>query len=160
MKKLVLLVCVACLAASVGVAGAYFGVQRSVADNVVTAGKVSVVTDPTVSALVMDDLAPGTADVRWMTVTNDGSLPTDVIVTNARRAGITAFYNVLECTVTNGDTEIYSGLLSQMQTDPVALAPGESANLGFEIVIPAEANNSFAGDHTRFTLYFDAQQQR
>ena len=85
MKRLVLLGCVVCFALSAGVAGAYFTTQRSIADNVVTAGTVSVAVDPTVSAVTIDNLAPGAAQVRSFTVTNDGTLPSGVTVTSPLR---------------------------------------------------------------------------
>lgn len=160
MKRFVLLVCVLCIAASAGVAGAYFSTQRLVADNVVRAGNISLAVEPTSSAVNVENLAPGVAEVRRLTVTNDGTLPADISVTNLRRAGITAFYNALECAVFHGETEVYRGLLSEMQTLPVALAPGESAALDFAVLLPAEAPNSFSGDYTRFTLYVNGEQQR
>ncbi len=160
MKRIVLLLCAVCVAASVGVAGAYFTVQRSVADNVIRAGTVSVSTEPTASAVSVENLAPGAAEVRWLTVTNDGTLPADVVVTGAKKAGITAFYNLLECSVTHGSTEVYRGLLSEMKTAPVRLDPAESATLGFAVLLPAETTSAVAGDYVRLTLYVDAEQQR
>lgn len=160
MKRIILLACAVGLVVSVGVAGAYFNAQRSIADNVIRAGTVSVSVEPTSSAVSIDTLAPGTAQVRSLRVTNDGTLPCTVSVTNARRAGITAFYNALECSVSSGGTEVYRGLLSQMKTEPVPLAPGESIVLDFAVLLPGGADNSHAGDYTRMTLYVDAQQQR
>lgn len=160
MKRIVLCVCAVGLVVSVGVAGAYFNAQRTVADNVIRAGNVSVSVEPTSSAVSIDNLAPGTAQMRSLRVTNDGSLPCTVVVSNARRAGITAFYNALECSVSTGGTEIYRGLLSQMKTAPIALAPAESVVLDFAVALPAEADNSHAGDYTRMTLIIDAEQQR
>lgn len=160
MKRIVLLVCVLCIAASAGVAGAYFSAQKLVADNVVRAGSISLAVEPVSSAVSVENLAPGVVEVRRLTVTNDGTLPAGISVTNQRKAGITAFYNVLECAVFHGETELYRGLLNEMQTLPVQLVPGESAALDVAVLLPAEAPNSFSGDYTRFTLYVNAEQQR
>lgn len=160
MKRIILFLCAACVATSVGVAGAYFTAQRSVADNVIRAGTVSVTAEPTTAAVSVENLAPGIAEVRTLTVTNDGSLPVDVVVTEAKKAGITAFYNALECSVTHAGTEVYRGLLSGMRTSPVRLAPAESATLNFAVLLPSGVAKTLAGDYVRLTLYVDAEQLR
>ena len=160
MKRIVLIVCVALCASGVGFAGAYFTAQQSVPDNVIRAGTVAVAAVPGSEAISMENLAPGSAQVRALTVTNTGSLPADIRVTGAKRAGITAFYNVLECAVTAGDTLLYRGLLSELATEPLPLAPGASSDLEFAVMIPEEAPNSLSGDYVRLTLYVDAEQSR
>lgn len=106
----------------------------------------------------MENLAPGESQSRVLSVTNTGSLPVDVSVTEAKRAGITAFYNALHCSVSVGNGSVYDGTLAGMQTAPVRLGPGESAELEFAITIPADAPNSLSGDYVRVTLYVDAAQ--
>jgi hypothetical protein len=160
MKRIVLLICVALVASGFGAAGAYFTAQQSVPDNVISAGTVAVSTEPTSEAISMENLAPGTPQSRTLSVTNTGSLPVDVRVTGAKRAGITAFFNVLECTVKSGDQTVYSGLLSELATSPVPLAPGQSAALDFAVLVPVDAPNTLSGDYVRLTLYVDAEQAR
>ncbi len=158
MKRAVLLACVMALAGSIGFAGAYFTAQTSVPDNVIRAGTVAVSASPTSEAISMENLAPGESQSRVLSVTNTGSLPVDVSVTEAKRAGITAFYNALHCSVSVGNGSVYDGTLAGMQTAPVRLGPGESAELEFAITIPADAPNSLSGDYVRVTLYVDAAQ--
>ncbi len=160
MKRIVLLICVALCAGGIGFAGAYFTAQQSIPDNVIRAGTVAVAAAPASEAISMENLAPGTPQSRTLSVTNTGSLPVGVSVTGARRAGITAFYNVLECTVTAGGTAVYNGLLSELATTPVPLAPGESSDLEFSVLIPPGVANSLASDHVRLTLYVNAEQSR
>ncbi|MBE0416932.1 MAG: hypothetical protein IBX63_04125 [Coriobacteriia bacterium] len=158
MKRTVMLVCAMVLAGSVGFAGAYFTAQTSVPENVISAGTVAVTAAPASEAISMENLAPGQPQSRVLTVTNTGSLPVDVSVTEAKRAGITEFYNALVCSVNAGGQSIYEGVLAGMQTAPVRLVPGESAELEFAVTIPAEAGNNLVGDYVKLTLYVDAVQ--
>lgn len=158
MKRAVVLMCAMVFAGSVGFAGAYFSAQTLVQENVIRAGTVAVSAEPTAEAISMDNLAPGESQSRTLTVTNTGSLPVDVSVTEAKRAGITAFYNILNCSVSTVDGSVYDGVLAGMSTAPVRLAPGESAELRFAITIPAEAGNTFRGNYVKVTLYVDAAQ--
>ncbi len=160
MKRIVLLICVALCASGIGFAGAYFTAQQSIPDNVIRAGTVAVAAAPASEAISMENLAPGTPQSRTLSATNTGSLPVAVSVTGAKSAGITAFYNVLECTVTAGGTAVYNGLLSELATTPVPLAPGESTELEFAVLIPPDAPNSLAADYVRLTLYVNAEQSR
>ena len=68
-------------ALAVGGAGAYFTAQVQVPNSVIRAGSVAISTQPTSAPLAIDALAPGTSAVRPMSVVNDGSLPSDIIVT-------------------------------------------------------------------------------
>ncbi|HET6498289.1 MAG TPA: TasA family protein [Coriobacteriia bacterium] len=158
MKRAVLLTCALALAGSVGFATAYFTAQVSVPDNVIRAGTVAVTAAPVSEAISMENLAPGQSQSRVLTVTNTGSLPVDVSVTEARRAGITEFYQALRCSASSGGQALYDGALSGMATAPVRLAPGQSAEIEFAVLIPAEAGNSLIGDYVRLTLYVNASQ--
>lgn len=158
MKRMVLLICTVLVGGCVGFAGAYFTAQQSVPDNVIRAGTVAVSAEPASEALSMENLAPGTPNTRTLTVSNTGSLPVGVSVTEAKRAGITAFYNVLTCVVTHGTETVYDGPLAGLSTLPVSLAPGESADLDFAICIPADVPNNMAGNHVKITLYVNAEQ--
>jgi hypothetical protein len=158
MRRAVVWVCVMALAGSVGFAGAYFTAQTSVPENVISAGTVAVIAAPDTGAISMENLAPGEPSSRVLTVTNTGSLPVDVSVTEAKRAGITEFYNALTCSVSGGGEGLYQGALAGMQTAPVRLAPGESAELEFAVTIPADAPNTLTGDYVKLTLYVDAAQ--
>ena len=158
MKRAVMLVCAMALAGSVGVAGAYFTAQTSVPENVISAGTVAVTAAPASEAVSMANLAPGEPQSRVLTVTNTGSLPVDVSVTEAKRAGITEFYNALTCVVSGGGGPVYQGALAGMRTAPVRLAPGQSTELEFAVTIPAGAGNTLIGDYVKLTLYVDAAQ--
>lgn len=158
MKRAVLLACALALAGSVGFAAAYFTAQVSVPDNVIRAGTVAVTAAPVSEAISMENLAPGQGQSRVLTVTNTGSLPVDVSVTEARRAGITEFYQALRCAASSGGQALYDGALAGMATAPVRIAPGQSAEIEFAVLIPAEAENSLIGDYVRLTLYVNASQ--
>jgi hypothetical protein len=148
----------ALVALSIGAAGAYFTAQVQVPDSVVRAGQVAVSTEPTSAPLSIDSLAPGAIAVRPLSVLNDGTLPTDITVTAAKKAGITDFYNALTCRVTCGGLELYNGTLSAMRTTPLRLAPGARGELRFEVGLPADAGNDLAEDYTKLSLYVDAEQ--
>ncbi len=120
-------------ALAVGAAGAYFAAQVQVPDSMIRAGSVAISTLPTSAPLAIDALAPGTTAVRPMSVVNDGSLASDIIVTAKKSAGITEFYDSLACTVTCGGTPLYAGTLSSLRTLPLRLAPGARGELRFEV---------------------------
>ena len=94
--------------------GAYFAAQVQVADSVIRAGSVAISTVPTTAPLAIDALAPGTSAVRSLAVINDGSLPSDLVVTSSKKAGITEFYDALAARVSCSGTEVYSGSLSAL----------------------------------------------
>ncbi|MBE0476923.1 MAG: hypothetical protein IBX62_07500 [Coriobacteriia bacterium] len=158
MRRWILPACAALLALTLG-AGAYFTGQAQVPDNIIRAGIVKVSAEPT-AALSVDGLAPGTTAVRPLHVANDGDLPVNVVVTLAKKAGITEFFNALTCRVTEGDAVLYDGPLSTLRTAPVALQPGRRAEMRFALGLPAEAGNSLAGDYCKVTVYVDAEQSR
>lgn len=145
-------------ALAIGAAGAYFTAQVQVPDSVIRAGSVSVSTLPTSAPLAIDSLAPGTSAVRPMSVVNDGALASDIIVTAKKSAGISEFYDALDCTVTCGDAELYSGKLSSLRTAPLRLATGSRGELHFEVGIPATSTNTLASDYAKVSLYVDAEQ--
>lgn len=157
-KKALFTLIGAAAALAVGAAGAYFTAQVQVPDSVIRAGSVSISTLPTSSPLAIDALAPGTSASRPMSVVNDGSLASDVIVTAKKSAGITDFYDALECTVTCGETPLYTGTLADMRTAPLRLSAGARGELRFEVGMPATATNSLASDYAKVSLYVDAEQ--
>lgn len=157
-KRMMVTVIGALAALSMGAAGAYFAAQVQVADSLITAGSVAMSTVPTTSPLAIDALAPGSSAVRPLVLVNDGSLPSDFVVTASKKAGITEFYDALTARVSCAGTEIYNGPLSAMRTAPLRLAPGARGDLRFEIGLPASATNALAGDYTKVSLYVDAEQ--
>jgi len=158
MRRMVVLACAMALAGSIGFAGAYFTAQTSVPDNVISAGTIAVSATPEAGAISMENLAPGASQTRVLTVRNTGSLPVEVRVTEAKRAGITEFYNALRCVASSGGQSLYDGALAGMATAPVRIEPGQSAELEFAVGMPAEAGNTLIGDYVRLTLYVDAVQ--
>ncbi len=160
MNRIILLVCTVLLGGCVGFAGAYFTAQQSVPDNVISAGTVAVAAEPASEAISMENLAPGTPQSRTLKVSNTGSLPVGVTVTEAKRAGITVFYNVLTCVVTHEGETIYEGSLAGLSTAPVLLGPGESTDLDFAVCIPPGVPRTMAGDYVRVTLYVNAEQAK
>ncbi len=149
---------VAALALGMGATGAYFTAKTQVADNTIRAGRVAVSAEPTSAALSIDSIAPGASVVRTMSVLNDGNLPIDYVVTGAKRAGITEFYESLTCTVTVDNREVFAGPISALRTTPVAVAPGARSQMQFAVGLPGSAGNTLAGDYVRMTLYVDAEQ--
>ncbi len=148
----------ASLALSLGAATAYFTAQVQVPDSVITAGSLQVSAEPTTAPLSTSGLAPGVSSKKSLTVTNRGTTPADVIVTASKKAGITKFYEALECTATCGNTRLYSGSLAAMRTQPVRIPAGGSSEIKFEVGMPAELDNSYADDYTKISLYVDAEQ--
>jgi hypothetical protein len=160
MKRLMFVALVLTGGLMVGAAGAYFTAQAQVPDNVIKAGSVSVSTEPTSAAISIDSLAPGAVAVRPLSVVNDGVLPERFVVTAAKKAGITEFYDALTCRVTSEGTVLYEGTLGALRTVPVTLAPAAKARLEFAVGLPATAGNEIAGDYVKLSLYVDAEQVR
>lgn len=141
-----------------GFTGAYFTGQAKVPDNLIKAGSVAISAEPTSAALSVPSLAPGTTVQRSVTVVNDGTLPVEVVVSAAKSAGITTFWEALATTATANGGQVYAGPLATMKTLPVRLEPGQRAELGFGLGVPAAAGNDMAGDYAKFSLVVDAQQ--
>jgi len=158
MRRIYLLACAAVLAVCLGTAGAYFTGETMVQDNIITAGTVAISAEPTSAALSVDSLAPGRTISKPLTVVNDGTLPCTVVVTGAKKAGITDFYESLTCTVTHRGSVVYSGPMTALRTAPVTLDVGAREDLALAIALPAEADNDLAGDYVKMTLYVDAEQ--
>ncbi len=139
-------------------AGAYFTGQTQVAENIIRAGTVEVSCEPTQSALSIDPLAPGVESARVMTVRNAGTIPQTVVVSGAKKLGITAFWEALQVTVTHDGAVVYHGALSTMRTQPVEVGVGESELLTFKVELPADCDPDLAGDYVKLSLYVDAEQ--
>lgn len=159
MKRLLVYAAIMAAALSVGGARAYFTAQTEVKDSVITAGTVEVSVEPTSAALTIDALAPGETVSRTIEVRNSGTLDVNAVTTAAKKAGITDFWNALTCRVSCNGTELYSGALSLMRTDPVVVPKGGSATLTYAISLPADAGNDLQGDYVRASLYVDAEQR-
>lgn len=158
MKKIVVMVLAGLAALAVGAAGAYFTGQASVPDNVVKAGTVSVSTEPTSAALSIDALAPGATVTKPLTVVNDGDLAEAIVVTAAKKAGTTAFWEALTCRVTADGAALYDGPITGLRTVPLGIAAGARSQLQFAIGLPEAAGNDMAGKSAKFTVYVDAEQ--
>jgi len=158
MKKVIAFVLGLAVALSIGGAGAYFTAETTVQDNVVRAGEVSVSVEPTSAALTIDSLAPGATVERSMSVKNDGTLASTVVVTGAKKAGYTDFYEALTCRIVHAGTTVYEGPMSQLKSSPVQVAAGSAATLEFFVGLPTSAGNDLAGDYVKMTLYFNAEQ--
>jgi len=141
-----------------GAAGAYFTGQAQVPENTIKAGAVAISTEPTSSALMIDALAPGATITKPLTVVNTGDLPVNYVVTAAKKAGITEFYEALTVRVTADGISVYDGPMTTLRTTPLALAAGSRAQLQFSVGIPADAGNELAGDYAKLSLYVDAEQ--
>lgn len=159
MRRIVYLLVGACLALSVGFAGAYFTGRVEVADSMIRAGTVAVSAEPTSAALSIDALAPGAVVTRPLVVVNNGNLPVTVVCTAAKKAGITDFYNALTIRVLTSDgILLYDGALSAMRTTPLPLAAGARTQLQFAVSLPDTAGDDLAGDYTKLSVYVDAEQ--
>lgn len=145
-------------ALSIGAAGAYFTAQVQVADSVIKAGAVAISSVPTSAPLSINALAPGETAVRPLAIVNDGSLPSDVVVTAQKKAGVTEFYDALTVRVSANDTELYNGPLGALKSAPLRLDPGARGDLRFEIGLPAESTNTLSNDYAKVSLYIDAEQ--
>jgi len=158
MKRVVLFL-LSCLAAlSLGAAGAYFTSQAQVPDNTIRAGEVAISTEPTSAAISMDALAPGVTMTKPLTVVNTGGLPLNFVVTAAKKAGITEFYEALDCRVTSDGALLYEGPLTTLKTVPLSLPAGARTQVQVAMSLPVSAGNELAGDYVKLTLYIDAEQ--
>jgi hypothetical protein len=158
MGKILLVVGSLLAALMFGAAGAYFTGQAQVPENMIKAGAVGISTEPTSSALTIDALAPGTTITKPLTVVNSGDLPVNYVVTAAKKAGITEFYDALTCRVAADGIAVYDGPIATMKTSPLALPAGSRTQLQFSVGIPATAGNELAGDYAKLSLYIDAEQ--
>ena len=158
MKRLAVVLVGICLAMSGGLAGAFFTARTEVADSVIRAGTVAISAEPTSAALSVDGLAPGGTSTKPFTVVNDGTLPVTVVLTAAKKAGISDFFSVLTCRVTAEGVPLYEGALSALKTDPIAIAPAASKQLEVSVGLPVESGNDLAGDYAKVSLYVDAEQ--
>jgi hypothetical protein len=158
MRRIIYLLVGACLALSVGYAGAYFTARAEVPDSVIRAGSVAVSAEPTSAALSINALAPGATVDRPLVVVNDGNLPVNVIVTAAKKAGITDFFDALTCRVTADGVALYDGPLSALKTSLLAIAAGSRTQLQFSVGLPDAVGNDLVGDYTKVSLYVDAEQ--
>lgn len=143
-----------------GAAGAYFTGQAQVPENLIKAGAVSISTEPTSAALSIDALAPGITATKPLTVVNTGDIPVNFVVTAAKKAGITEFFEALSVRVVADGAAVYEGPLATMRTAPLLLGAGSRAQLQISVGVPADAGNELAGDYTKVTLYVDAEQVR
>ncbi len=158
MRRILYLLVGACLALGVGLAGAYFTSRAEVPDSTIRAGSVKVSAEPTSAALSIDALAPGVAVARPLVVVNDGNLPVNVVVTAAKKSGITDFYNALTCTATIDGAPLYEGPLSALRTAPLAIPSGGRAQLQFAVGLPESVGNDLASGYAKLSLYVDAEQ--
>ncbi len=158
MRRLLVYAAILAAVLSVGGARAYFTAQTEVKDSIITAGTVAISTEPTSAPLTIDALAPGETVSRTIDVRNTGTLAVDAITTVAKKAGITDFWNALQCRVTCGGVELYTGPLATLRTAPVRLAAGGSAAFVYAITLPADASNALQGDYVKASVYFDAEQ--
>ena len=76
----------------------------------------------------------------------------------AKKAGITDFWNALQCRATSGGVELYNGPFAAMRTTPLRIAPGGSAVITYAITLPADADNALQGDYMKASVYIDAEQ--
>lgn len=158
MKRLLVYAAVLAAVLSIGGARAYFTAQTEVKDSVITAGTVAISTEPTSAPLTIDALAPGETVTRSIEVRNTGTLAVDAVTTAAKKAGITDFWNALQCRVTCGGVELYSGALAAMRTAPVRLGAGGTATIVYATSLPADAGNALQGDYVKASVYIDAEQ--
>ncbi len=158
MKRFILFVLAMGIAACAGSAGAYFTGQAEVADNIIRAGGVAVSCEPTSAAISVDSIAPGTVSERSMTVMNSGALPASFVITGAKKAGITEFYNAVTCRVTADGVLVYNGPLNALRTAPFEMAPGARSKITFGLGLPATAGNELSGDYVKMSFYVDAEQ--
>lgn len=158
MKRVLLYAAIFAAALSVGGARAYFTAQTELKDNVITAGTVMVSVEPTSAALSIERLAPGETVSKTVELRNSGTLGVDTVTTAVKKAGITDFWNALQCRATCGGVELYNGAFAAMRTSPVRIPAGGSAVVTYAISLPPEADNSLQGDYVKASVYFDAEQ--
>lgn len=145
-------------ALSVGAASAYFTAELQVPDSVITAGTVSLSSLPASAPLSIEGMAPGVKAKRSMTVVNDGTMSSRVIMTAEKKAGITDFYDALNCQVVHNSENFYNGPLSGLRTTQFSMLPGTERSFDFYVSMPATQTNSLQGDYAKVSLYLNAEQ--
>ncbi|MDU4698049.1 MAG: hypothetical protein E6Y08_19765 [Paenibacillus sp.] len=110
------------------------------------------------SELPMDNLKPGDRVERSFTIANDGSVAFDYKVRTRFVTGDTAFFDVLQLTVKDGDTVIYDGALHLEQQDIALgrLAAGGENELDLSVIFPEEAGNEYQGKTATIAFAFSA----
>jgi predicted ribosomally synthesized peptide with SipW-like signal peptide len=159
LKKVLAAAAGAVLAMSIGAASAYFTTQIQVPDNYIQAGKkISVSTEPTSSAIYVDDLVPGAAAVRPLRLENDGDTPVDVRMSVSKKAGYTDFYESLTCKVSHGDLVLYRGPLAALRTAPLRLAARAQEDLKVEVGFNPAGHNYLPEHYVKLSFVIDAEQ--
>jgi hypothetical protein len=158
MKRLLVYAAIVAAVLSVGGARAYFTARTEMKDSIINAGTLEVSVEPTSAALTIDGLAPGETASRTIEVRNTGSVGFDAITTAAKKAGITDFWEALQCRAVCDGVELYNGPLSAMRTGPVRVPESGVARITYAISLPPEAGNDLQGDYVRASVYIDAEQ--
>jgi hypothetical protein len=158
MKRIILIALAVAAVLSVSSARAYLTAQADVPENVIRVGSLAVSAEPTSAALSIDPIAPGQTVVRTLDIQNGGSLVLDASVSCAKKAGYTAVFSALQCTVSSGGQTLYAGPIASMRSAPVRVAPGERRTLAFAVSLPPESGNDLMGQYVKLTVYADAQQ--
>lgn len=160
MKRLLTYAALIATILSIGGARAYFTAQTEVKDSVIRAGTLEVSVEPTAAALSIEGLVPGETVSRAIEIKNTGALGCNAVTSAAKKAGITAFWNALECRAVCGGVELYNGPLSTLKTAPVRVGPGDAALITYSIGLPSSAGNDLQGDYVKASVYIDAEQLR
>jgi predicted ribosomally synthesized peptide with SipW-like signal peptide len=172
-------------AIAVGATGAYFSDQETISGMNIATGTLSI-TDTSASwtkTVVFNDLKPGDTIRKWVTMTNDGTLPVDYL-----RVGTANVFDPdrllgqirvsVYAQVTGYDQGIYTPdwgngqpvdpwlsdidvLGTAVYRDATAakmLQPGESITMPIDFKVPSTLGDSWQGKSATFDLTFDAEQ--
>lgn len=183
LKSLVTIVAVAAIA--VGATGAYFTDSEVISDMSFSSGTLSITdtSDAWTKTVTFSNLKPGDTIRKWVTITNDGSLPVDYLFIGTDNVvdpdGLLGEIKVsVYAQVSGYDQGIYTPDWSNGQpidpwltnidvlgtavyrdaTAAKLLQPGENITMPIDFKVPSTLGDSWQGKTATFDLTFDAEQ--
>lgn len=132
----------------------------SIKNNVIQTGRLTVTAAPAEAWFAASNLAPGEQYDRKVTVSNNGSVSTRLMLTARKAAGYSTVFNALRLRIAVGNSEIFNDSLSKLSAVEIvsALPPQESLEADLRLYLPADVNNEAADSYTNVTFDLIAEQ--
>ncbi len=139
---------------------AYFTSSTATTSNLFQTGTVTIGTEPTTAAFNVQSLAPGRSESATIRVNNGGNLDLNYRVTAEKKRGYSTVFNALNARVTDsaGQSILYDGPLSALETSAIPLGAGQGQDLNFIVGLPAEGGNDLQNDYCVVDFVFTGEQ--
>lgn len=164
MKKMMLLnlmwLVIVILVISIGTY-AWFTSRASSSDNVFETGELIIgvpYAGDNDGFINIDNLQPGGSVTADVNVKNIGDIDFKYKVSSEKSDGDTQLYDKLNVIINDGNTDVYSGPLNNLNTQIGTIIPLGQQLLHFTVSLPADANNYYQGKFTTAKINFDATQ--